>query len=226
MKTPSGIVVKVLSGGAAHKWLGSMISAGPLGADSEDLNYHLQSANKAFHANRWILSDNMASLFHRMRYFQTVVSPVACFGSCRRTVYAHDLRKADIQFRKLLRQVVRPPAEADWSLPYHEVLHAWHGKIAQKCEKYGIRTWSQIALKQYWHFASYVARLPADRWLSRVLRWMPYGMQSQGRPILAWDAALVKFCKANSIGDWKVAAQDDRAWLSLTEDFITFYNMA
>ena len=56
-----------------------------------------------------------------------MVTPVACFGAAHRKVYKQDLCRMDIVIRRLLRSIVGPPGEVDWTLPWHEILHlmAW-----------------------------------------------------------------------------------------------------
>ena len=86
-----------------------------------DVDYHIQCANKAFHANRWLLCDRAVSLAQRLTYFQAAVTAVACFAAGRRTTYKAELHKIDVHFRKLLRQVVGPPGGIDWSQPWHGI---------------------------------------------------------------------------------------------------------
>ena len=59
----------------------------------------------------------------RFKYFNAMVTPVACFGAAHRKVYKQDLCKMDIVFRGLLRSIVGRPGGVDWTLPWHEILH-------------------------------------------------------------------------------------------------------
>ena len=220
--TPAGTVIKVIERTSAQKWLGCMLSAHMSGDHGLDVDYHLQAASRAFYANRWILTDKAASLRERLRYFEAVVTPVAGFAAGHRTIYQDDLHKLDVQFRKFMRQVISPPADVDWSGPFHEVLHSWHEKISNVRSAEGILSWAEKALQHYWQFASYVAQLPEDRWLCRVLKWMPDGCRAPGRPCNAWDGHLKTFCALNDLGDWWIAAKDARAWTNMTADFLEY----
>ena len=93
-----------------------------------DLQHHLQAASGAFHANKWILCDKNVSVLHRLRYFEKVVSPVACFGASQRAIHKNDLAKLDVEYRRLMRMVVGPPADANWASPWHEILYGWNNK--------------------------------------------------------------------------------------------------
>ena len=76
------------------------------------------------------------SLATRLRYFDTIITPVACFAAGHRTILKKDLNKIDVTFRKLLRNVVGPPAATDWSRPWHEILHDWNARVVQFVEQY------------------------------------------------------------------------------------------
>jgi len=202
-----------------HKWLGCIVD---VGARDHVLSHHLQAASKAFHANKAILCDHNVTLRLRLNFFEKVITPAACFAAGRRTVYQNDLHQIDVLCRKLLRRVVGPPGDVDWSKPWHEVLHAWHEKLNQILEENDVMLWSHNVLSQYWKLGAYLANLPSDRWAKRVLQWVPYGTRAKGRPREQWESKLRKFCKAHDIGDWWVAARDPQAWISLQDDFIYF----
>ena len=96
LHTKNGIVLRVLKQEEAHKWLGCMISAAGSRNTHLDLQHHLQAASRVFHANKWILCDKGVSILHRLRYFDKVVSPVACFGASHRAIHKDDLAKLDV----------------------------------------------------------------------------------------------------------------------------------
>ena len=103
----------VLDRASSHKWLGCLLHAG--GCHDADIDFHLQAALRAFNANRWILIDRHVSLATRLRYFDTIITPVACFAAGHRMIFKKDLNKIHVTFRKLLRSMVGPPAATDWS---------------------------------------------------------------------------------------------------------------
>ena len=77
--TTAGMILKVLPRDAGQKWLGSMLTSRGSKLQDVDVQYHLQQASKVFHMNRWILQDRNVSIVKRLRYFESVVSSVACF---------------------------------------------------------------------------------------------------------------------------------------------------
>lgn len=71
--------------------------------------------NTCPHRNRscWTAVFSHASPLDRFRYFNAVVTPVACFGAAHRKACKQDLCKV---FRRLLRSIVRPPADVDYGM--------------------------------------------------------------------------------------------------------------
>ena len=97
----NGSKLRVLQQQEAHKWLRCMISAAGSRNTQLDLQHHFQAASRAFHANKWILCDKGVSVLHRLRYFETVISPVACFGASHRAIHKDGLAKLDVEYRRL-----------------------------------------------------------------------------------------------------------------------------
>ena len=222
IKTPTGLVIKVVPRSSSQKWLGCMLSCSLSGSHALDLEYHLQAASKAFFANKAILTNRKTSLAMRLKYFVAVVSSVACFAAGHRAFYSEDFHNMAVHFRKLSRIVVGPPAGIDWNSPWHEILHQWHERLDAFLSKFNVPTWSTQCLRQYWSFAACSMGLPSDRWLRRVLAWQPVGMRKQGRPRHSWDDKLKAFCDHCDLGDWQEAAKDTQAWKQMSDDFEFF----
>ena len=162
------------------------------------------------------------SLATRLRYFDTIITPVACFAAGHRTILKKDLNKIDVTFRKLLRSVVGPPAATDWSRPWHEILHDWNARVVQFVEQYSVKPWSVRCLEMHWKLAHYAANLPPDRWLARILTWTCRGYQGTGRPRNTWDTMIQKFCRYQHLGIWLDVARDANRWSNLMPHFVTF----
>ena len=202
--------------------MGCMLPASGLTRQNLDIDYHTQAAHKAFHANRGLLCDRHLSISAKLRAFDTLITPVACFAAGHRTPYAEDLRQLDVAFRKLLRQVVGPPANTDWAQPWHIILHSWHERVCDLAAESGVHAWSVTCLRCHWRLAAYAMSLPAQRLLRRTLAWQPAGRRPQGRPVNTWDNKLVQFCRYRGLGEWCTLAQDRDVWLSLADAFVDF----
>ena len=151
------------------------------------------SASKIFNANRWILCDTQVAIAKRLEYFDCIISPVACYAAGHRSIYKNDLHRFDVLQRRFLRSVVGPPRNIDWTLPWHEILHQWNGRIQRFMGQSRCKPWSEMCLRHHWNLAHYFALLPDHRWLKRVLHWNPCGRRRVGRPKHSWDSILGNF---------------------------------
>ena len=217
-------MIKVLGNTESHKWLGCMLCACP-GQDS-DVEYHLQQAAKAFQKHRWMLQCRECSIKHRLRYFEAIVSSTACFAAQHRPLYRKHLQKYDVQFRKLIRRIVGPPPGTNWSAQWHDILHEWNLRVDHWARASGISSWSQKCMVQYWKFASYIANLPAERWVRRALAWNPLPTnRSRGRPQQTWDTKLEMFCRFKALDNWESVARNAVQWDALLPTFLDFCSM-
>ena len=217
-------MIKVLGNTESHKWLGCMLCACP--GQDPDVEYHLQQAAKAFQKHRWMLQCRECSIKHRLRYFEAIVSSTACFAAQHRPLYRKHLQKYDVQFRKLIRRIVGPPPGTNWSAQWHDILHEWNLRVDHWARASGISSWSQKCTVQYWKFASYIANLPAERWVRRALAWNPLPTnRSRGRPQQTWDTKLEMFCRFKALDNWESVARNAVQWDALLPTFLDFCSM-
>ena len=214
-------MIKVLGHAESHRWLGCMLCACP-GQDS-DVEYHLQQAAKAFHKHRWMLQCQDCSIKHHLRYFAAIVSSTACFAAEHQPLYRKHLQKYDVQFRKLVRRIVGPPAGTDSSTQWHDILHEWNMRVDHWARASAISSSSQKCMIQYWKFASYIAKLPAERCVRRALAWNPLPTnRSRGRPQQTWDTKLEMFCRYKALGKKEGVARNAVQWDALLPTFLHF----
>ena len=149
LATDGGLKLAILQRNVGPKWLGCMLADEGSQSQHIDLEYHLQQASKSFCANRWILLDRSVSISKRLKYFNAVVSSVACFGSGHRAIYNSQLATLDVHFRKLCRSIVGPPSEVDWNAAWNEILHLWNERTRSFVANARVNTWSYITYKNY-----------------------------------------------------------------------------
>ena len=145
LTSSTGAVVKVKERERGHKWFGCMLSATGSAHATLDKDYHLESASRPFFANVENFNVCVSPLDcfgplgcgrrtwykdQRLRYFDSVVSSVACFAGGQRTIYKEHIQTLDPHFRKFCRSIVGPPPHIDWTLEWHEVLHTWNERAA------------------------------------------------------------------------------------------------
>ena len=180
----NGQVIEVLDRGSTHKWLGCMLCTASAGNHAPDLAHHLQAASKAFFAHRPFLVNRNVTMRDYFKYFDAMVTPVACFGAAHRKVYKQDLCRMDIVF------------------------HHWNERVKSLTARHGLKTWSVVCLGQYWKFANYVSTLPRERWVVRALNWLPEHSRRVGRRACSWDSMIQSFCRHKQIGNWRRCAHD------------------
>ena len=222
LTTDHGITLRVLPGNVAQKWLGCMLTSYGSEQNFLDLQFHLQQAAKAYHANKWILEDRRVPISQRLRYFDSVVSSVACFAGGHRTMYKEHIQSLDLHFRKLCRSIVGPPPHIDWTLEWHEILHVWNERVAHFVDIAKIQSWSRICCGKYWKLAAHITKLPIHHWIQRVLRWQPVGRRRLGRPKHRWDSKLELYCRYQRLGHWEELAHDYELWERHLNGFINF----
>ena len=123
------------------------------------------------------------SLVKRLRFFDKIVTHVACFAAGHRKIYKTDLETMDVHFRRSLRSVLGPPSQTNWLNPWHDILHDWNARVARYVQELAFLNWSQRSLQQYWHLCSYIAGLPDVRWVSRTVAWRPRNIRKRGGTI-------------------------------------------
>ena len=95
------------SANSSSKWVSCILTAQGSKVHHVDVKHHLQQASNF--ANRWILKDHQVSITTRLKYFDEVVTTVACFAAGHRPLYRNDLVNIEVSYKKLCRQIVRPP---------------------------------------------------------------------------------------------------------------------
>ena len=80
----------------------------------------------------------------RLKVFNAVITPVTCFATGHRTLYPRDVRRYDIEMRKMLRRMIPPPVGIDWSALWHVILHSWHARMDTVVHQFAFLPWSAL----------------------------------------------------------------------------------
>ena len=122
---------------ATHKWLVCMLCTANTGSQIR-LGTSSPCCVESFPCKQAILGKQGCCNARPLQIFQRhMVIPVACFGAAHRKVYKQDLCKMDIVFRRLLRSIVGPPGDVDWTLPWQEILHHWNERVKFFTSRHG-----------------------------------------------------------------------------------------
>ena len=142
LTTSTGAVIKVKERASGHNWLGCMLSSAGSKIAALDIDYHLQSANRALFANKSIFLSRNVSIRNKLKFLDAIVTPIACFGAGPRCIRIADMDKFSIHFRRMIRCVVGAPGGICWSDPLHEILHIWNQRVREMVEVCHIKTWA------------------------------------------------------------------------------------
>ena len=162
------------------------------------------------------------SIRNKLKFFNAIVTPIACVGAGPRCIHSADMDKLDIHFRRMIRCVVGAPGGICWQDPWHEILHIWNQRVREKVEACHMKTWAETCASQQWKFACYIMTLPQERWVRRMLYWQPFGRGPVGRPAINWTSKLEQFSRLKHWGDWKDVATDAEHWMMEMDDFVKF----
>ena len=193
LRLHNGAEVSVLPRDCGHKWLGCFLTTKNVQGSTLDVEHHLQSAARAWFVHKWMLCDKNIPLGLRLKFFNAVVTPVACFAAVHRTLYPRHVRRYDIEMRKMLRRMIPPPVGIDWSAPWHVIMHSWHARIDTMVNHFAFLPWPAVVTIKYWKLAAYIKTLPPQRWLRRCLDWTPPNNRRRGRPPFVWDEKVRVF---------------------------------
>ena len=200
----NGQAIEVLDRGSTHKWLGCMLCTANTGNHALDLAHHLHAASKAFFANTQHLVKRNVAMQDRFRYFSAIVTPVACFGAAHKMLYKQNLCKMDIVFRRLLRSIVRPLGDVDWTLPWQSNFSSLErtselSHSSSRIENVVCRMLGTIL--EICELCDYVSNLPGERWVVRALNWFPESARRVRRPAYTSDSMIGQFLQAQSAGE-------------------------
>ena len=188
----SGLKLTILQRNIGQKWLGCMSKAAGTQLQHIKLEYHY-SEPQHFYANLWILLDRSVSISERLKYFNAMVSSVACFHNTHRAIYNFELATLNVQFSENY---------ANQSLDRRQKLIGM--RPAPRFFIYGlngskifianarVNIWSYITCKNYRNLARHVVA-----WAVHAILRNPTSMR-------------IADCRYANLGSWR--AMDDVVW--------------
>ena len=147
--------------------------------------------------------DRTVPISQRLRYFDAVVSSVACFAGGHRTIYKEHIQTLDLHFVN--------SADPSWG-PRRTLTGHLNGMrfctlgtsvqhILLASQRY--RVGPEFAVVRIGKLAAHIAKLPIHHWIQRVLHWHLWGPRRIGRPKHRWDSKpgdVLSLPKIGSLG--------------------------
>ena len=199
----------------------------------EELRNRTAKAWAKFSMYKQELTDKKIPIWHRMKLFETLITPTILYGSgCwvmtlgRRQA----LRTTQRQMMRMILGTCRKPGGnngTDELETYVEWVQRATKEAERLMEKYNVREWTWQQRDRLWRWASKVAHSKDGRWSHEVLHWDPIGQRPKGRPRARWTDQLTSFLKrklGRDIGayDWIELAKNSKIWKDLREEFCNF----
>lgn len=207
-------VIQILRLDEGERYLGRQL--GVHHSTEAEIEQILKGAWAAFMKCKSELCSKHYCLRHRLRLFDSVVTPVACFGSCAWTMTKHLEQRLQVTQRKMLRMVLgfRRHADIDWI----EFMQKSTDALEMSMVTYGVRRWVAVQRKCKWQFLGKTAVRGDRRWSTRILQWRPavHGGRRVGAPCKRWGDDIDAY-----IGDdWISTARDGELWRILEDTYV------
>ena len=164
-----------------------------------------------------VLCNQRLNLKHRLRLFDSVVTPSVLYGCECWTLTSDARRRLKTDRQRMLRWMAgirRREGEA-W---VEYIQRATHWCEDQACNQASFE-WAYLACKRKWKFAGLTARRDDNRRSCRLLGWTPwfrlFPYRRVGRPTGRWDDEIARYAG----GTCRETALDARHWHILGEGF-------
>jgi len=171
--------VRVLQGGQAEKYLGRKLSMDEYHA--AELDNRIASGWAAFSKHKFVLSDRRLPLQHRLKLFQSTVSPCVLYGAGTWTLLVDQERRLRTTQRRMLRQIVdvRRRPDEDWV----DFIKRATNTSVDLATKSGVGDWVETFWKAKWSLAGRVASATDGRWCNKLLDWRPWHRVTASRRV-------------------------------------------
>ena len=207
---------------SGHKWLGCMLSSAGSKSGTLDIDYHLQSADRAFFAtNRYFWAEMCPSEtnwnFSMPSWHQLLVLELGP-GASMLPIWINLISTSDL-----------------WSDAWLELQPGFAGMIhgtkfcifgISVCEKWlRYATWKRELKPAHLNNGNLLGILWAfhpDRWVRQMLHWQPIGRGPVGRPAMNWTSKFEQFSRIKRWDDWKNVATDADHWMMEMDELVKF----
>ena len=121
-----------------------------------DVDHRLQAASKFLNANRWILCDTGLLLQRGWNTLTVSYRRLLVTQQDMEVFTKTILHRFDVLQRRFLRSVVEPSRNIDWTVPWHEILHQWNGRIQSFMGWAKCKPCSEMCFRHHWNLAHYI----------------------------------------------------------------------
>ena len=219
----------ICSCNAGFKVLGTRVTLN--GNVSPEFEDRIRAAWGKFTSLSSVLQKRDASIFKRLRLFDTTVSKTILWCSESWKLTSEQKRKLRTTQRIMLRRIAGPRRKPD------EDYVTWIRRATRKAENLaheaGVKDWVKSYLQQKWKWAAKVVNMPQERWAKQTTLWRdhdwwreqktsPHTTRARPGHFHRWENDFIKFAASKGYESWTQIAQNAGQWSALQEEFIIF----
>jgi len=190
--------IEVMRGREVHKYLGNAYPGSLKNRGKTILSNRLRCAWSKFNLFRHSLFDRHVDVKLRLKLFDSVVSPSACYGLTTAPLTKADLEELDVVQRKMLRRIVGYVVRNgdEWD-DFHRRMRC---KMDGALSRHPISAWSCVLTARKQKLADKLAAGSCPALVQRVFQWDPHcsadpkltqvPSRTRGRPRCTWASAI------------------------------------
>jgi hypothetical protein len=218
-----GFSVEILQEGQCLELLGTVLSLTDV--TGYEISHRVAVGWRKFWSMRQLLLNHTYSLKKRLKLFASTVSGTILWAAESWTPRAAELEKLRVTQNAMLRKIVNIKRAGEET--YVEWLVRSTHKANDIAASVGISSWVHTHFMKKWNWAGHVARMPCDRWASKVTHWRDaasgeFGM-SLKRPArrrwMKFEGPLRRWCALGGKENWQTFAANREAWQAVAPDF-------
>lgn len=183
--------------------------------DSE-IKARVQAGNRAYYANKAILSDKGITKTTKKKIYKTLIRPVLTYASEVMCITQREEEVMRCFERKILRTILGPKEENDGFRPRmnFEIRNEMEGEDIVKFMK---------AQRVKW--LGHIMRRDDEEPTKLLTMWKPDGKRYRGRPRLRWWNCVMEDLEKMGINDWKQQIMDRMRWRKVINEAKTHRNI-
>ena len=179
------------------------------GTISEEINYRIIQANKAYFANLKLLKSSLLTKSTKLKIYQTLIRPIVSYAAETWTLHMKDENALRIFERKIIRRVYGPVNQQGiWRIRTNsEINDILKGEDI-------VRHIKSMRLRWIGH----VERMEEERMPKRLMKGEIIGPRKRGRPRRRWIQDVEQDLKKMKIRKWKELVQQRDIWKEVVKE--------
>ena len=175
---------------------------------SSDIQRRIMAANRAYFANRKLITSQILSRKTKIRIYKTLIRPVATDGSETWNISAGDANKLRIFERKIIRRIYGPILDSGvWRIRTNNEINVFlnNEDIVRFIKSQRLR------------WIGHVERMADTRIPRRIMKASMTGRRQKGRPRNRWKDEIELDLKKMNVRGWGKKMKDRKEWRNIAK---------